>query len=103
MLEDHAIWPQLQYFNLISLNDYTVVNQYPICGCRDDELGIINLHAQEQHVASKIVVDKNFGDISAEHYEVYEEQLHHDIEMATGFENALNALESEEVQGPTSP
>ncbi|CAL5199526.1 unnamed protein product [Lathyrus oleraceus] len=88
---------QLQYFNLTLLNDYTVVNQYPICGYSENEIGTTNLHAQEQPVASEIAVDENFGDISAEHYEVYEEQLHHDIEMATGFGNALDALESEEV------
>ncbi|CAK8564381.1 unnamed protein product [Lathyrus sativus] len=88
---------QLPYFNLTLLNDYNVVNQYPICGFRENEIGITNLHAQEQPVTSEIVVDENFGDISAEHYEVYEEQLQHDIEMATGFENTLDALESEEV------
>ncbi|XP_058753861.1 uncharacterized protein LOC131636762 [Vicia villosa] len=84
---------QLQYFNLTMLNDYTVVNQYPTCGCHENEIGIIHPIAQEQPVASEIAVDA----VSAEHYDVYEEQLHHDIEMVTGFENALDAPESEEV------
>ncbi|CAI8611478.1 unnamed protein product [Vicia faba] len=84
---------QLQYFNLTMLNDYSVVNQYPTCGCRKNEIGITHPHGQEQPVASEIAVDA----ISEKHYDVYEEQLHHGIEMATGFENALDAPESEEV------
>ncbi|KAL5066297.1 hypothetical protein RYX36_028034 [Vicia faba] len=84
---------QLQYFNLTMLNDYSVVNQYPTCGCRKNEIGITHPHGQEQPVASEIAVDA----ISEKHYDVYEEQLHRGIEMATGFENALDAPESEEV------
>ncbi|KAL5068889.1 hypothetical protein RYX36_019776 [Vicia faba] len=58
---------------------------------------ISDVRGAQQLLSSEITADENFGDISAEH-EVYdEEQLHHDIEMATGFDKAFHAPEFEEV------
>lgn len=88
---------QLQYFNLTVLHDYSAVNQSPIFGRGENKIGDTRPPVQETHVASEISMDEYFGDISAEHYEVYEEQLQHDMGMNTGFENALDAQESEEV------
>ncbi|AES92635.1 hypothetical protein MtrunA17_Chr4g0074901 [Medicago truncatula] len=88
---------QLQYFNLTVLHDYSAVNQSPIFGRGENKIGYTCPPVQETHVASEISMDEYFGDISAEHYEVYEEQLQHDMGMNTGFETALDAQESEEV------
>jgi len=88
---------QVQYFNLTVLQDYSAASQSPIFGRSENKIGDTRPPVQETHVASEISMDEYFGDISAMLYEVYEEQLQHGMGMNTGFENALDAQESEEV------
>ncbi|KAJ1427191.1 hypothetical protein SESBI_09852 [Sesbania bispinosa] len=86
---------KLQYFNLTPLHDYTEINQYPIFGPGENTIG--DNHppvVEESDAASVIGTDDHMEDISAEHYEVYEEQLQQDM---GGVENASDAPESEEV------
>lgn len=88
---------QLQYFNLTVLQDYTVVSEYPIFGRGENEICVTHLPVQESYAASEIGTEEYIEDISAEYYEVYEEQLQQDMGITTGVENASDAPESEEV------
>ncbi|KAK7264473.1 hypothetical protein RJT34_32082 [Clitoria ternatea] len=81
---------KLHYYNL------TVQYDYPIFGHGENEIGETQAplwNAQESEAALELGTDEDTEDISAEHYEVYEEQLQQDIEIIT----EVGGPESEEV------
>ncbi|KHN35739.1 hypothetical protein glysoja_039525 [Glycine soja] len=92
---------KLQYYNLTIQHDYSMVDQYPIFGRGENEIGETHVpvwDADESDAASDIDSDEVVeGDILEEHYEVYEEQVQQDIATITGVENIMDAPESEEV------
>jgi len=90
---------KLQYYNLTVQQDYSMVNQYPIFGGGENEIG--ETHApiwdiEESVVAADIVSDIE-EDISEEHYKVHEEEVRRDIARVTEVENVLHAPESEQL------
>ncbi|KAG5101219.1 hypothetical protein JHK84_046188 [Glycine max] len=93
---------KLQYYNLTIQHDYSMVDQYPIFGHGENEIGETHVpvwDADESDAVSDIDGDEDIeGDISEEHYEIYEEQVQQDVATITGAENVLDAPESEEVQ-----
>ncbi|KAK7363746.1 hypothetical protein VNO77_05900 [Canavalia gladiata] len=91
---------KLQYYNLTVLDDYPLVDQYPIFGHGENEIGDTSApvwNAQESDAAPETDNDEYNEDISVENYEVYEEQVLQDIGAIDGVENALDAPEPEEV------
>ncbi|RDX81388.1 hypothetical protein CR513_37939, partial [Mucuna pruriens] len=89
---------KLQYYNLTIQVDYSVVDQYPIFGRGENEIG--ETHAPvwdaEGDAVSDIDSDEDIEEnISAVHYEV--EQVQEDIATITAVENVSDAPQSEEV------
>ncbi|ESW25943.1 hypothetical protein PHAVU_003G078900 [Phaseolus vulgaris] len=91
---------KLQYYNLTVQQDYFIVNQYPIIGGSENEIGETHApiwDAEENVAASDIDSDDIEEDISGENYEVHVEQVQQDITTVAEVENVLHAPESGEV------
>ncbi|XP_061345571.1 uncharacterized protein LOC133291333 [Gastrolobium bilobum] len=88
---------KLQYCNLTVMHDYT---QYPVFGHGENEIGDTHQsvqNVQESDSALEIGTDEDVEDISAEHYEAYEEQVQQDIGVIAGAEHSSVAPSESEV------
>ncbi|XP_047164182.1 uncharacterized protein LOC124833690 [Vigna umbellata] len=91
---------KLQYYNLTFQQDDSMVNQYPIFGGGENEIGETHAPVWDIEggvIAADIVSDYIEEDISEEHYEVHEEQVRRDISTVAEVENVLHAPEPEQL------